>query len=209
MSNVRVRRATIEDLAVLREIWISMRLPSDDLEKRLKEFQVAETGGEVVGAVGIQFSGQYALLHSEGYSDFSFADAARQLFWDRLQTLAANHGVFRIWTQENSPFWLRWGFQPANDDILERLPAQWRNNPAPWFTLELKNEDAVAEALESKFAGFMESEKQQTARVTGQAKTLKTIIIIAGFAVFALCMGFIVYLFMHGRISLLSGPSGR
>ena len=69
---------------------------------------------KLLGAIGIQFSKQHALLHSEGYSDFGVADAARQLFWERIQTLAANLGVFRVWTQERSPFWKSFGFQPPN-----------------------------------------------------------------------------------------------
>ena len=206
MSDLRARRATIEDLAALREIWGAMQLPSEDLEKRLKEFQVAEVGGQVIGAIGVQFAGHYALLHSEGYSDFSYADSARQLFWDRIQTLAANHGVFRIWTQENSPFWSRWGFQPADNERLKRLPAPWKND-RPWSSFPLKNEDAVADALENKFAGFMDSEKQQTARVSGHAKTLKTLIIVTGFTIFAVCMIIIVYLFLHGRISFQPPPA--
>src|SRR5277367_539053 len=159
---IRIRRATIDDLGAMRAIWDSMRLPSDALERQLKEFQVAEMNGNVVGTIGIQFSGQSALLYCEGFSDFSIADAARELFWERIQTLAANHGVFRIWTQENSPFWSRWGFQPANDEILKRLPEQWKTGGGKWSTLQLKDEDAVAAALENKFAGFMDAEKQQT-----------------------------------------------
>lgn len=198
MANLRIRRATVEDLAALRAIWVSMHLPGEELEKRLKEFQVAEgPDGNVVGAIGIQYSGQYALLYGEGFSDFSVADAARELFWDRLQTLAANHGVFRIWTTETSPFWTRWGFQPANTEMLSRLPEQWRSTNGQWLTLQLKDEDAVAAALTSRFAGFMDSEKQQTARVHEQAKTLKAIITIAGFGIFFICLGILVYLLKH------------
>ncbi len=132
-----------------------MRLPADELEKQLKEFQVVEDAeGNVLGAVGIQISKQHALLYGEGFSDFSVADAARELFWERIQTLAANHGIFRIWTQETSPFWTRWGFQPANAEILSRLPEEWKATEGKWLTLELKNEEAVTTALENKFAGF-------------------------------------------------------
>jgi len=203
MSDIRIRRATIDDLPGLRGIWLSMRQPADELEKRLKEFQVVENGRhEVVGCIGIQISGQYALLHDEGFSDFSVADRARELFWERLQTLAANHGVFRVWTLENSPFWTRWGFQPADAETLARLPNPWKSLEGNWFTLELKDEDAVTAALQTKFAGFMTTEKEQTARISEQAKTLKTIITIVGFAIFGLCMCILVYWLMHGRLSL-------
>jgi N-acetylglutamate synthase-like GNAT family acetyltransferase len=198
MANLRVRRATVEDLAALRGIWESMRLPADEFEKTLKEFQVTEdAAGNIVGVIGIRCLGQYALIYGEGFSDFSHADVARELFLDRLQTLAANHGVFRVWTAERSPFWTRWGFQPAGAELLSRLPEQWKSPGAQWLTLQLKDEDAVAEALKTRFGNFMESEKQETERVRGRAKTLQTVITIIGFGIFFLCVGVVVYLLKH------------
>lgn len=194
-SGLRIRRATVEDLDALRSIWISMRLPADELEKRLTEFQVvADAEGNVLGAMGFQILRQHALLHSEGYSDFSIADDARKLFWERIQTLASNHGVFRLWTQENSPFWLRWGFQNANGEKLERLPAEWKAAEGSWFTLELKNEDAINHALKNQFAGFMEGEKKSTAEVAARGKTINTVITVVCFAIFFVCVGVAIYL---------------
>ncbi|HEY3762610.1 MAG TPA: hypothetical protein VGN23_12765 [Verrucomicrobiae bacterium] len=198
MANLRIRRATVEDLAVLRGIWDSMRLPADELEKTVKEFQVTEdAAGNVVGAIGIRCVDQYALLYGEGFSDFSHADASRELFLERLQTLAANHGVFRVWTAEKSPFWTRWGFQQANAELLSRLPEQWKSLDAQWLTLQLKDEDAVAEAMKTKFSGFMEPEKQQTERVRDQAKTLRVIITIIGFVIFFVCVGIVIHMLKH------------
>ncbi len=195
---LRVRRATLDDLATLRTIWISMRLPADELEKRLKEFQVVgNADGIVLGAIGIRFSNQHALLYGEGYSDFAIADAARELFWLRFEALAANHGIFRFWTQETSPFWTRWGFQPAGAEILSRLPDEWKTPENIWLTLELKNEEAVTAALQNKFAGFMDAEKQQTARVAEKARILKTIITVVGFTIGILCIGLAIYLLVH------------
>jgi N-acetylglutamate synthase-like GNAT family acetyltransferase len=197
-SKLRIRRATLDDLATLRTIWLSMRLPADELEKRLKDFQVVESAdGIVLGAVGIQFLKPHALLFGEGFSDFSVADAARELFWERIETLAANHGVFRIWTQETSLFWTRWGFQPANAEILSRLPDEWKTSEGKWFTLELKSEAAVTAALENKFAGFLDAEKKQTARVAEKARLLKTIITVVGFTIGILCIGIAIYLLIH------------
>jgi len=195
---LRVRRATLDDLGVLRTIWLSMRLPADDLEKRLKEFQVVEdAAGNVLGAVGIQFSKQHALLFGEGFSDFAVADAARQLFWRRFEALAANHGIFRIWTQETSQFWRHWGFQPANAEILSRLPGEWKMPGGTWFTLELKNEEAITAALGNKFAEFMDAEKMQTARVAAHAKTIQKIIVVTCLGVFIICMAALIYLLIH------------
>ncbi|MGH7991015.1 MAG: hypothetical protein ACREDS_12600, partial [Limisphaerales bacterium] len=139
-TQLSVRRATVDDLDALKALWISMRLHADELEKRLTEFQIIENAdGRILGAIGIQLSKQHALLHSEGYSDFSLADAARNLFWVRIQTLASNHGVFRLWTQERSPFWKSFGFQPPTAEVLPRLPGEWRNEfDGGWLTFQLK-----------------------------------------------------------------------
>lgn len=212
MPQLHIRRATVDDLPALRSLWTAAQLPADELENRLTEFQVVESDGQFAGALGLQILRQYALLHSEDYADFSVADAARELFWERIQNLAANHGVFRVWTRETSPFWTRWGFQPANAELLERLPDEWKTTEdrpdAPkrsegrWLTLELKNEDAIKSAFENQFAGFMDAEKKQTAQVAAQARKLKTAITVVGFAIFFICVAIAVYLLLHHPIPL-------
>jgi hypothetical protein len=176
-----------------------MRLLPDELEKRLKEFQVVENAeGNVLGAIGIEFSRQHALLHNEGFSDFGIADAARQLFWERIQTLAANHGIFRVWTRENSPFWKSFGFQPPTAEIFPRLPEEWKSEfDGGWLTLQLKNEEAITTALEKQFAPFMAGEKSETRKISEKAKTINLIITIAGFAVGISGIAFAIYLLIH------------
>lgn len=198
-QTLRIRRATVDDRDALKLLWASMRLPADELEKCLTEFQIVEaSNGEIVGAIGVQISGQHTLLHSEGYSDFGVADAARLLFWERIQTLASHNGVFRIWTQERSPFWKNFGFQPPSAEILARLPAGWKNEfDGGWLTLQLKNEEAIAAALEKEFAPFMAGEKSETQKISEKAKTISTIITVVGFAIGILGIGFAVYLFVH------------
>ncbi|HEY4415271.1 MAG TPA: hypothetical protein VGO57_06230 [Verrucomicrobiae bacterium] len=200
-SVLRVRRATVDDLEALKLLWASMRLSPEELEPRLTEFQVVENSeGDVLGAVGVLVSRQHVLLHSEGYSDFSVADAARNLFWERIQTLAANHGVFRIWTQERSPFWKSFGFTPPTAEILPRLPEEWKNEfDGGWLTFQLKNEDVINAAFEKHFAGFLASEKRDTDRVSEKARTMTLIITIAGFVIFAVSISFAIYLFIHRR----------
>jgi N-acetylglutamate synthase-like GNAT family acetyltransferase len=171
-DSYRVRRALIDDLPALRELWGAMRFQTGDLEKQLSEFQVAESpDGGLVGAIGIQFSRQHACLHSEGYTDFSVADAVRELFWERIQVLAANHGVFRLWTQESSPFWTRWGFKPASGETLGRLPSEWNGSGDRWFTLQLKDEDIINAVIEKEFAAFKAVEGREVARLKEKAKT--------------------------------------
>jgi N-acetylglutamate synthase-like GNAT family acetyltransferase len=202
-TQLSVRRATVDDLAALKNIWKTMRLPADDLEKRLTEFQVAENAGsEVVGAIGIQFIKQHALLHSEGYSDFSIADDARSLFWERIQKLAAHHSAFRMWTQERSPFWKSFGFHPPTSEVLLRLPVEWKNEfDGGWLTFQHKNEDVINAAFEKQFAGFMDSEKKKTDAISEKTRTFNTAITIAGFGIFFICVAFLIFWLIHHPIT--------
>jgi hypothetical protein len=194
---IRIRRATTDDFKNLRGLWNSMRFPVDELEKRLTEFQVVEAAdGQIVGAIGVQIVRQHARLHSEGYTDFAMADAARQLFWERIQTIATHHGVFRLWTQENSPFWVRWGFQPATLELLERLPAEWKRPGEKWLTLQLKNEEAIA-AIDKELEAFRESEKKRTAETLDQARTLTTTITVIAFILGIVLIGIAFFLFLR------------
>jgi N-acetylglutamate synthase-like GNAT family acetyltransferase len=196
-SPLHIRRATVDDLPALRSLWLAAHLPAEELEGRLTEFQVVEADGVFAGALGVQILRQHARLHSEDYADFSVADAARERFWERVQKLAANLGVFRVWTQETSPFWLRWGFQPANVETLARLPDEWKNLEGRWLTLELKSEDAINAALKSQLGDFLAAEKQQTAHVAEQARKIRTSLTIIFFAIGFISIAFAVWLLLH------------
>jgi N-acetylglutamate synthase-like GNAT family acetyltransferase len=194
---LQIRRATVDDLSALKSLWLAARLPADELENRLTEFQIVAAAGEFAGAVGVQITRQHLRFYAEDFADFSVADAARELFWERIQSLAAHHGVFRVWTQETSPFWKHWGFQPANAEILERLPDEWKNLEGRWLTLELKNEDAIKTALGGQFAGFMDAEKKQTAAVAARAQKIRTIFTVLFFAIGILCFAIAFYLLLR------------
>ncbi|MGA2245854.1 MAG: hypothetical protein ABSH48_12705 [Verrucomicrobiota bacterium] len=196
-SALNIRRATVDDLPALRSLWLNAHWPADELESRLTEFHIVESGGQFAGALGVQIIRQHARLHSEDYTDFAVADAARKLFWERIQKLAANLGVFRIWTQETSPFWTHWGFRPASAETLTRLPEDWRNLEGRWLTLELKNEDVINQVLQNQFAGLMDAEKRQTARIASRARTLKVITISILFVFAAVCFVLAALLWMH------------
>jgi len=196
-GHLRLRRATVEDLPALKSLWLLARLPADELEGRLTEFHVVESAGAFAGAIGLEIVRQHARFYAEDYTDFAVADAAREMFWERLQNLAANHGVFRVWTQETSPFWTHWGFHPANAEILERLPEEWKTLEGHWLTLELKNEDAITAALQNQFAGFIDAEKKQTAQVATRARQIKTWFTVFFFAVAAVGFAACLYLLLH------------
>ena len=175
-----------------------MRLPADELGKRLIEFQIVETDdGKLLGAIGMQIVRQHARLHSEAYFDFALADRSRELFLDRILKIASNYAVFHLWTQETSPFWTQFGFRSAAGEKLSRLPEEWNQTKSEWFTLQLKDEEAITNALDKDFATFLSNEKRATARVREQAKMLKTIITVTGFSIGIICLVIVFYLVLH------------
>ncbi len=188
-SNARVRRATLDDLTPLTSLWQTMHFPHEELGKRVTEFQVAESAdGQLLGAVGLQLAERHGRVHSEAFFDFAHADQLRALLWERIQSVARNHGLLRIWTREHAPFWNHCGLQSADSEALQKLPAAWRGETADWRTLKLREDLETVMSLDKEFALFMESEKQRTQRAFYQARVLKLIAVVISLAVLALVL---------------------
>jgi N-acetylglutamate synthase-like GNAT family acetyltransferase len=205
-SAYRVRRATVDDFDALKALWTSMNFSVPDLEKRLTEFQVAEDGNaKIVGAIGFQPMERQGWIHSEAFSDFAVADQVRPLLWTRIQSLAMNHGVARIWTRESAPFWTHNGLQPPAEDALERLPAAWGRSASGWLTLRLKDEDVIM-SLDKEFALFKEAEKQSTAETLGHARRVKQVCTSIGALIALSLMVWAVYLLLTRKPPGSIGP---
>ena len=188
LTNYRVRRATLDDVGQLMALWKSMRLQADNLAKRITEFQVAESAdGTVVGAVGLQIERQ-GRLHSEAFTDFSLADLLRPQLWERVQVIATNHGLVRLWTQEQAPFWSHCGLAKADPEAMEKLSAPFRSLPGEWLTLKLKEDIEEVISADKEFAMFMEAERERTQRTFQQARILKFIATLIAIAVLFLVM---------------------
>ena len=171
-----VRRATLDDIAQLTALWESMRFATEELARRVTEFQVALSAeGQLLGALGLQIAERQGLLHSEAFTDFSYADQVRPLLWERLHAVATNHGLLRVWTQESAPFWSHCGLAAPDPPALEKLPAVWRNLPSRWLTLKLREDVEAVIAVDKEFALFMQSERQRTDRAFQQARALTLI----------------------------------
>jgi len=197
-SPYRVRRATLDDIRQLTALWQSMQFPTDDLAKRVTEFQVVEgAGGEVLGAVGLQIAERQGLVHSEAFSDFALAEHLRPLLWDRLHAVATNHGLLRVWTREQAPFWSHCGLLKADAEALQKLPAVWRGPSSTWLTLKLRDDVETVMSLDKEFALFMQSEKQRTERVFQHARRFKIIVTLICFALLIAVAIWAVRMFMR------------
>ena len=187
-SQPQARRATIDDLSKLTPLWRAEGLAAHELEKRFKEFQLIEgPDGDILGTIGLQISGQEGRLHSETFAHPEDGDALRQRLWERVQMIANNHGIIRLWTQLESPFWHHAGFTGASGDLMVRLPAVFAaDHHRPWSFYQLRSENAPMVSLDKEFAMFREAEKERTEKMFRQARVLK--MIAAALAVVVLCL---------------------
>jgi N-acetylglutamate synthase-like GNAT family acetyltransferase len=195
----RVRRATLDDLDALNGLWASMRFPATDLKNRLTEFQLAENAdGKVIAAIGFQFIQRQGLIHSEAFVDFAIADQVRPLLWTRIQSLAMNHGIARLWTREGAPFWTHNGLQPADPETLQRLPEAWNRSETGWLTMRLKDEDVLL-SIDKELEMFKAAEKQSTAATLGQARKVKLFFTVVGILISLALLAAAVYVLLNRR----------
>jgi hypothetical protein len=125
------------------------------------------------------------------------ADEARDLLWKRIQMMARNHSLDRIWTRLNAPFWRNLGFRLATADEAEAIPEAF-GEPAGIHLLPLRQGDASADAIEKQFAmlrALNERESEQLQRRVGVIKklaialTIMVSLLVVAFAVVALKYG--------------------
>lgn len=181
-TSFQVRRATVDDLPALLALWRGMDFPvaGQGLEKRLTEFQVVvDDSGAVLAAVGLEMAERQGHIHHEAFSDFGLSGHLRPLLWDRLQTIATNHGLFRLWTREDAPFWKQTGLRPADPATREKLPAAWRAD-GEWLVLQMRAEAAIQAISEEKeFSHFMQAERARTQKTLDRARMLKQLATLA------------------------------
>ncbi len=178
-----------------------MKLPADALSKRVTEFQIAESAeGELVGAVGLEIAQKQGRIHSEAFTDFSLADQLRPMLWERLHSVATNHGLLRLWTQERAPFWNHCGLSKADPEVLEKLPAVWKAESSDWLTLKLKEDLETLVSLDKEFALFMDSEKERTARAFQHAKILKVVATLIALGLFIVVLAAAFFVLKRGGL---------
>jgi len=177
----QARRATLDDLPVLRPLWEAERLDAAALEKRLTEFQVVCTEvGQVVAAIGMQRHRQHGLLHSAVFADFGLADTLRPLLWERLRTVGRNHALARMWTRESLQFWRGLGFHPPNEEQLANFPSEFGVPDAEGlFTLKVREDPFADMTPEQEDALLKQHLRADTEKMLRQAKTLRMFAYIA------------------------------
>jgi N-acetylglutamate synthase-like GNAT family acetyltransferase len=199
MNAYRTRRATADDLAQLAALWQAAQLPAADLAKRFTDFQVAEDEpGQLAGAIGLHIEGGQGRVHSEAFADPALAGPLRAVLWQRLQTVAQNHGLFRLWTEETAAWWRQdAGFSAPSDELLEKLPEPYGARHAAWLTLRLREEMADAARLDRELQFYKEAERARLENIMRWGKAVIVIVtsILALVLLFALAL--LAYVVKH------------
>ncbi len=196
---MNARRATVEDLPQLIDLWRLERLPVETLERRLTDFQVVVDEAQVVlGAVALQTSANHGWLHGEAIARAELADQIRQLLWERLQRVAVNHSLDRIWTQLPFPFWRNLGFHPATDEEMASLPEGFGEKAPGWQLIRLREGDASADAIEKQFAMLRAMHAEDSGRFKQRVALLKRVAMGLTVFVFLLILVWAVTLFRYG-----------
>jgi N-acetylglutamate synthase-like GNAT family acetyltransferase len=199
MNSYRTRRATVDDLAQLAELWRAMQLPAAELEKQFTDFQVAEDAqGKLAAAIGLHIEGGHGRIHSETFADFGLTDILRPALWERLQVVAQNHGLFRLWTEEAAPWWKKdAGFSTASEELLQKLPESYGARHPAWLTLKLKEEVPDSFLLDKEIAMLREAERIRLEKFMHRGKVLKTIGTVIAVLVFLFALAVLFLVVRH------------
>ena len=201
-----LRRATVDDLDGLKQLWERARLQVLDLERRLTEFQLIVTeSGDLIGAIGLRIDGKQGSLHSEAFAQPEQEEGFRALLWERIQIVARNHGLVRMWTQERSPFWQQAGFADPPPEILKKLPVSFGDAQARWLMLQLRDENLAALSVEHEFDLFQTAQKEETDKLMRLGQSLKTIVFVVLGIALAAGLAYLVILLIKNPSFLSPG----
>ncbi len=198
-----VRRANLDDLGGLKVLWERCALQVLDLERHLTEFQlVVSMEGDLMGAIALHIEAKQGLLHSEAFTTAEREDDFRPMLWERIQVVARNHGLLRLWTQEQAPFWHQTGFAEADPELLKRLPPGFGDPHRRWWALVLRDEAPNQLSLEKEFELFTQTSRASAEQMMSQARRLKLFAYAVAIIVFLAAMALGVTVFVRGQKDL-------
>ncbi len=170
------RRATVEDLPALQALWQQADLPWMELERFATEFQVVPAEGTdvLLAAIGLLVEGSDALLHTEAVADPGLADELRATLWTRVQIVARNQGVQRIWTQEDADYWRASGFSKPSSTMLAEATATFVDKSAEWQVFELLDPDKAKHLVDEQMAIWEAARAQEAEELQDKIRKFRT-----------------------------------
>lgn len=199
-DGLTLRRATLDDLDMLRGVWREARLPEYELERRFTEFQIVLDGnGWILAALGLRFSGHHGQVHSLAIRRADLEDNLRSALLDRVIALGHQHGALRLWTRESGAFWSARGFLPPAPDERRELPAAFGGPAEAWRIFKLRDEPLKLIAAEEQLEAYLEVERLKTERIVRRGQLLKLIATAIAAVIFCFALAALVILVRRGR----------
>lgn len=200
------RRATIDDLPSLQALWIEAGQPWEELEKFLGEFQVvADPDGSLIAASGLLVEGSEGLLHTETIAQRASeqADELRALLWRRLQIVARNQGVVRMWTAEESPYWAT-EFSTASAAAVQGCSASFlANDPqATWRIRELVDANRAKQMVNEQMAIWAASRSQEREQFQRKTRLFMSVALVLVALIIGIC-AWMLFKVMNAQPDLL------
>ena len=185
MSQYRFRRANVDDVERLHELWERHDFDTIPLEQRLIEFQVAvDEYDEIHAAIGIRLNQRQALFHHECWSAEMTPQLRRELAAHAL-VVAERMQAWRIWILQDDVHWAEMGFDSVPPDHRENLPQGFGDWKADWKALKLKPDIASDENLARQFEllRIQSSESNEKLEKTGKLMKVLSYFLVAAIGV--------------------------
>jgi hypothetical protein len=185
------RRATIDDLPSLQALWMESGQPWEELEKFLGEFQVvAGPDGSLLAAIGLLVEGTEGLLHTETIAQQAHeqADELRALLWRRLQIVARNRGVVRMWTVEEAPYWAT-EFTLTTAATSQGCSASFlANDPqATWRIRELVDANRAKQMVNEQMAIWAASRSEERGQFQRKTRLFMSVALVLVALIIGIC----------------------
>jgi N-acetylglutamate synthase-like GNAT family acetyltransferase len=205
-SSSGARRATVDDLPSLQALWIEAGQPWEELEKLLAEFQVvADEDGSLLAAVGLLVEGSEGLLHTETVAARAGeeADELRAQLWRRIQIVARNQGVVRLWTAEDAPYWAT-EFSVAPAATVEAAGAGFLGNDltASWRVRELVDPNKARQLVNEQMAIWSATRAQEQEQFQRKTRTFMLFALVLVAAIIGTC-AWMIFRVMSAQPDLL------
>jgi N-acetylglutamate synthase-like GNAT family acetyltransferase len=119
-DSVTIRHASSDDIAQVEALLTNSHLPLDGVRPAIADFLVAESDGRVVGVVGMEYCGRYALLRSTAVdADWRSRGIARRLV-ERIIAEAEARGTSALYllTTTADQYFPSFGFRRTTRDAV-------------------------------------------------------------------------------------------
>ncbi len=174
-AGFKIRRVHVGDLNELRAVWRATGVYSLELEKRFTEFQIiSNEKADIVASFGVHAQGKEAHIHTESYAPDAPREEIRELIWKRVQTLAENRGLMRLWADDQD-FWKKRGFAKPGEKVLKKGIELFGSTMERRLTLQLREEADIHKLAEAQFELFQQSSQAERERILNRGNLYKNI----------------------------------